>query len=107
VDAEKVQMIVSLKFGERVYLKGTILTAPFPAEIVSELRANASVIPVLRTISIIERKQDEPPKASVPIIPDIVEELPPTPDIVKELPKVPIPPPPAGKPKRGRRKKLK
>jgi hypothetical protein len=92
VDAEQVLITVNLKFGGKVYDKGSILSAPLPPEIIAELRSGSKSITILKRIVPIE-------KPKILVEPEVI---PP-----KSEPKVPIPPPPAGKLKRGRRKKLK
>ena len=86
MDAEQVLITTTLKFKGRVYDKGSILSAPLPPEIITELRLGSGLITVLKRT---EPKPEPKPKP-IPIV---------LPEVVKEIP---IP-----KPKPGRRKKVK
>jgi len=47
MDVEKIRMKVTLKSKKDVWLKGTVLSSPFPVAITAELRAGADTIEIL------------------------------------------------------------
>ena len=93
MDAEQVLITVNLKFGGKVYDKGSILSAPLPPEIIAELRSGSKSITILKRIAPIE-------KPKILVEPEIVIRH----ISLKSEPEASIPIP---KPKRGRRKKSK
>ena len=48
MDVETIRFNTTVKFGEKVYLKGEVLNAPFPSVVTSELRHNTGTITVLK-----------------------------------------------------------
>lgn len=54
-DIEQVRMLVSLK-GERIWLRGEVLDAPFHPEILREVSQNPDLVEIL--------KRTEPPKSA-------------------------------------------
>ena len=45
---ESVQLLVTLQAGKKVWVKGSVLEAPLPPEIMSEIRANTGTVKVLK-----------------------------------------------------------
>lgn len=45
---EQVQLLVTLQAGKKVWVKGSVVEAPLPPEIMSEIRANTGTVKVLK-----------------------------------------------------------
>jgi len=56
MDARKIRFLVELKAGSQTWRKDSTMEAPFPAVIMTELRANASGKVWPATIEVIERE---------------------------------------------------
>lgn len=62
MDVKRIRFAAELKVGGQTWRKGSILEAPFPSVITTELRAIASGKVWPATIEVLERETTPPPK---------------------------------------------